>query len=146
MACGGISVDAPLGVTVRSHIAGAAPLNTLHGSTLHRLSHPTDVSYKGLYNTPSIYGRSDLDARATQLKYVFQLSGRERPCVELVQNRDRGITVLRMMGCCECLCGITRASLQAVRLAVRVYEVDDGLTRWRVSRPQQVCPANTPSI
>eukprot|EP00959_Pyramimonas_sp_CCMP1952_P078166 1633940-Pyramimonas_sp.AAC.1 len=44
--------------------------------------------------------KSDFDAQATQLKSRFQLSGRERPRVELVQSHNRGITVLQIMGRC----------------------------------------------
>eukprot|EP00959_Pyramimonas_sp_CCMP1952_P422866 8857957-Pyramimonas_sp.AAC.1 len=38
------SVDVPLGVTVRSHIAGVTPLNAVHDSSLHHLSCPADAS------------------------------------------------------------------------------------------------------
>eukprot|EP00959_Pyramimonas_sp_CCMP1952_P098824 2066094-Pyramimonas_sp.AAC.1 len=43
---------------------------------------------------------SDLDAQATQLKYVLHLTGSERPCVELVQSHNRWISVLQMMSSC----------------------------------------------
>eukprot|EP00959_Pyramimonas_sp_CCMP1952_P473108 9501148-Pyramimonas_sp.AAC.1 len=55
---------------------------------------------QGFQNRLSIGGQSDLDAQATQLKYIFQPSGRERPRAELAQSPSRGITALQIMGCC----------------------------------------------
>eukprot|EP00959_Pyramimonas_sp_CCMP1952_P081844 1709483-Pyramimonas_sp.AAC.1 len=46
--------------------------------------------------------RVTFTAQATHLKYVVQLSGCQRPCVEFAQNNNRVIAVLQVVGCCEC--------------------------------------------
>eukprot|EP00959_Pyramimonas_sp_CCMP1952_P328876 6885321-Pyramimonas_sp.AAC.1 len=68
-----ISVDAPLGVTLCSHIAGVAPLN-------------------------EYCARSHAPSSATHLKDVFQLSGRERPRVELAQSSGETCSTHRSSG------------------------------------------------
>eukprot|EP00959_Pyramimonas_sp_CCMP1952_P198184 4145444-Pyramimonas_sp.AAC.1 len=60
-------------------------------------------------NIFSIYGRSDLNAQA--------MSVGQWPCMEFMRSYDPG------------------ADLQAMRLAVRIDQVDDRLTGWRVSTP-----------
>eukprot|EP00959_Pyramimonas_sp_CCMP1952_P035523 743867-Pyramimonas_sp.AAC.1 len=80
-----------------------------------------------------IDGQSDLDGQASQLEYIFQLSGRKRPCVELVQSHNLSLPNSSSGPAGGETCSTRRSK-------------NDRLTGGRVSTSQQACPANAIAI